>query len=92
MTLKIDRIFGKRRTRIRLSGELRCEDLDQVRAEIEEREAPVALDLKEVNLVDLKAIRFLNSCRTEGIPVLRCSPYIREWMLRERGPVGKRGE
>ncbi len=34
MTLKIERISGKR-TRIRLSGALRSEHLDQVKAEIE---------------------------------------------------------
>ena len=28
---------------------------------------------------------YLNACEAEGISVLRCSPYIREWMLRERG-------
>jgi hypothetical protein len=29
-------------------------------------------------------VHFLNACEAEGIPVLNCSPYIREWMLRER--------
>jgi hypothetical protein len=38
-----------------------------------------------VDLVDLKGIRFLNACRAEGISVLHCSPYIREWMFREQG-------
>jgi len=28
---------------------------------------------------------FLNDCESTGIPILRCSPYIREWMLREQG-------
>ena len=35
MTLKIDRISGKRRTLIRLSGALRSEHCDQVKAEIQ---------------------------------------------------------
>jgi hypothetical protein len=43
------------------------------------------LDLEEVDLVDVEGVRFLNACEAEGISVLRCSPYIREWMLRERG-------
>ena len=85
MTLKIERISGKRRTRIRLSGELRSEHLDQVKAEIERGGPRVALDLEEVDLVDVEGVRFLNACEAEGISVLRCSPYIREWMLRERG-------
>ena len=84
MTLKIERICGKRSTRIRLSGELRSEHLDQVKAEIERGGPRITLDLEEVDLVDVDAVRFLNACEAEGISVLRCSPYIREWMLRER--------
>ena len=83
MTLKIERISGKRRTRIRLSGQFRAERLDQVKAEIE-HEGPVSLDLEEVDLVDVEAVRFLNVCDAEGVSVLQCSPYIREWMMRER--------
>src|ERR1700727_2686977 len=85
MTLKIERICGKRRTRIRLSGELRSEHLDQVKAEVERGGPRITLDLEEVNLVDVDGVRFLNAREADGISVLRCSPYIREWMLRERG-------
>jgi hypothetical protein len=85
MTLKIVRISGKRRTEVRLSGALRSEHLDQVKAEIERAGPRIALDLEEVDLVDVEGVRFLNAREAEGIPVLRCSPYIREWMLRERG-------
>ena len=84
MTLKIERISGKGRTRIRLSGQFRAEHLDQVRTEIE-LGGPVALDLEEVELVDLEAVRFLNTCEAEGVSVLHSSPYIRKWILRERG-------
>jgi hypothetical protein len=87
MTLKIERICGKRRTRIRLSGELRSEHLDQVKAEIERGGPRITLDLEEVDLVDVESVRFLNACEAEGISVLRCSPYIKEWMLRERRSV-----
>ena len=85
MTLKIERMSDKRRTRIRLSGEFRSKHLDQVKAEIERNGPRVVLDLEEVDLVDVEGIRFLNACEAEGIPVLHCSPYIRKWMLRERG-------
>ena len=87
MTLRIERIPGKRRTRIRLSGAFRSEHIDQVKTEVECGGSQVALDLEEVDLVDVEGVRFLNACETEGILVLSCSPYIREWMLRERGPV-----
>jgi hypothetical protein len=84
MTLKIERISGKRRTRIRLSGQVRAEHLDQLKAEIEHAGPRVALDLEEVDLVDIEGVRFLNACIADGISVLDCSPYIREWMFRER--------
>jgi len=80
MTLKIERI----RSRIRLSGDFRSEQLDQVKAEIELCESQAVLDLEELNLVDVEAVRFLNACEAMGISVSHCLPYIREWMLRER--------
>jgi hypothetical protein len=83
MTLKIERISDQGRTRIRLSGQFRAEHLDQVKAEIE-LGGPVALDLEEVDLVDVEAVRFLNVCEARGVSVLHTSPYIREWILRER--------
>jgi hypothetical protein len=85
MTLKIDRIFGDGGTRILLSGQLRFDHLDQLKSEIERCNSPLALDLEEVDLVDVEAIRFLNECESAGIAIVRCSPYIKEWMLRERG-------
>ena len=53
-------------------------------SEVERAGQPVALDLEEVDLVDIDGVRFLNECEAAGIPVLQCSPYIREWMQRER--------
>jgi hypothetical protein len=85
MTLKIDRIPGRRRTRIRLSGGFRVEQIDQLKAEIESCDPRVVLDLEEVDLVDVEAVRFLNECQSKRIRMLNCSAYIREWMLRERG-------
>ena len=70
--------------RIRLSGQLRSENLSQVESEVERAGQPVALDLEEVDLVDIDGVRFLNECEAAGIPVLQCSPYVREWMQRER--------
>ncbi len=86
MTLRIERV----QVRIRLSGEFRSEQLDQVKAEIELCESPAVLDLEEVDLVDVECVRFLNACEAKGISVLHCSPYIREWMTRERSrPEGR---
>jgi hypothetical protein len=80
MTLRIERVKG----RIRLIGEFRVGDLDQVQTEIERCESPIILDLEELDLIDLEGVRFLNSCESAGVSILHCSAYIREWMLQER--------
>jgi len=87
MTLKIKkmkRIARKRETRICLSGQLRSEEVGQVKAEVGRAGARVALDLGEVDLVDIDAVRFLNVCESAGVSILHCSPYVTEWMLQER--------
>jgi hypothetical protein len=44
------------------------------------------LDLEQVTLVDVEAVRFLIACEERGIDLLHCPPYIRQWMSRERPP------
>ena len=80
MTLRIEWVDG----RMRLCGELRSEHLDQLKAEIERRGPTLVLDLEELDLVDVEAVRFLNTCEANGTSVSHCSPYIRAWMSRER--------
>jgi hypothetical protein len=92
LTLRIDRISGRRTTRIRVCGEFRVEHIDQVKAELSTSGTQVALDLDEVDLLDVECVRFLNKCQAEGISMLRCSPYIKEWMLRERKGNGGNDE
>ena len=85
MTLKIERISGKRRTRIRLSGELRSEHLDQLKAEIERGGPRVELDLQELDLVDVESVRFLNGARW------RVSPCFAARLISGNGCSGSEG-
>jgi hypothetical protein len=85
MTLKIRPVAGEREIRICLSGQLRSEHIDQLKSEVKHSGPSVTLDLEEVDLVDIEAVRFLNACESTGVSILHCSPYIREWMLQERG-------
>jgi hypothetical protein len=80
MTLKIERF----RARVRLSGELRADHLDQVKAEIDFCGMSPVLDIEEVELVDVESVRFLNACEANGVAVEHCPPYIKAWMFRER--------
>ena len=60
-----------------------------MRAEIERNGEPgVALDLDEVDLVDIEAVRFLVACEAQGVEVVNCAPYVREWMFQERARAG----
>ena len=70
--------------RVRLSGEFRSEHVDRVKAEIDQCGSRSGLDLEEVDLVDVEAIRFLNSCEARGVSVSNASAYIRAWMAQER--------
>jgi len=85
VTLRIERSLA----RVRLSGELRFEHLDQVNSELQKCGASAVLDLEEVNLADVEGVRFLNGCEAKGISVVHSSPYIRECMCRERSRVRK---
>ena len=80
MTLRIDRVERC----VRLSGNFRSEHVHQVKAELDRCQSPVALDLEEVGLADVEAVRFLNSCEAAGISVLGGPAYIRTWMSQER--------
>jgi hypothetical protein len=80
MTLRIDRV-GER---VRLSGEFRSEHVRQLKVEMDQCGSRIVLDLEEVDLVDVEAIRFLNSCEAQGVSVLSASAYIRAWMVHER--------
>ena len=44
----------------------------------------IVLDLKEVSLVDRDVMRFLARCEADGLTLENCTPYIREWMEREK--------
>ena len=44
----------------------------------------IVLDLKEVGVVDREVMRFFMSCEADGVKLDNCTPYIREWMEREK--------
>jgi hypothetical protein len=83
VTLKIEKTVDRRRTTVRLIGRVRAEDLLEVTRQLD-ASGPAVLQLDEVTLVDVDVVRFLNKCETEGVRLVNCSPYIREWMSKER--------
>ena len=84
MTLKIERYSDGAITTIRLIGRMRAEHLMELEKQITESESKIVLDLEELNLIDVESVRFLGSCEARGATLLNCSPYIRDWIGKER--------
>jgi hypothetical protein len=70
--------------RLRLIGRIESDLIASIRSAMSNGGAHKSLDLSEVTLVDLGVVRFLISCEDEGIELVQCPPYVREWILRER--------
>ena len=71
-------------SRLRLSGRIQSNRIACIRSAMNDGCARIILDLSEVTLVDIPVVRFLIRCEDEGIELVQCPPYVREWMLRER--------
>jgi len=84
VTFKIEKYRGGDSTTIRLIGRMRAEHLSELEKQIRESESKIMLDLEELNLVDVEAVRFLGMYETQGVTLLNCSPYIRDWIGKER--------
>jgi hypothetical protein len=85
--LRIERADQGPTPTIRLIGRIRSEHLEAVGAQLDAC-GRAAIDLAEVTMVDLEAVRFLSARECEGFELLNCAPFIREWIRRER----ERGE
>ena len=72
-------------TTLKVSGRIGVDDLTQLQ-EIVSREPDrgLALDLRELKLIDSYGVQFLIRCEARGIRVANCPPYIREWMSRQK--------
>jgi hypothetical protein len=82
--LRIDKDSDGCVTRLRPSGRIQSDCIAGIRAAMNEECIHKILDLTEVTLVDIAVVRFLMSCESEGVDLVQCPPYVREWMIRER--------
>jgi len=81
-----DRQGGLEGTRpaLRLSGRLRSERLEDLKRELADSGWTTALDLDEAILVNVEAVRLLESLDRRGIELRNCAPFMRAWIARER--------
>ena len=85
MSCRIDRgVGGDDFVVLCISGRITKQDVDTVRSVIDDEASAVAIDLKNVDLIDREAVKFLAQRELNGTLLRNCSPYIREWVTRER--------
>ena len=81
---KIEKLSEGTITVLRLVGRISTQHLDELRKLIADAEPRVKLDLSEVTLVDLDVVRFFGDQERQGVELVECSPYVREWIQREQ--------
>jgi hypothetical protein len=83
--LRIQRQSRGTSTNLKLSGRLQADGLSDLLSEIAKCEARPSLDLDEITLLDRESVQFLIRCESEGIQLVNCPLYVREWITREEG-------
>jgi hypothetical protein len=92
MSCRIDRrVIGEDLVVLCISGRITGRDVEMLRDVLEEEGDALAIDLKNVSLVDREAVKLLACCETDGIELRKCPLYIREWVTRERAEMKARG-
>jgi hypothetical protein len=69
-----------------LSGRIETQAIAELRRlfELQTDCRNIVLDLKDVSLIDREVMRFFVRCEADGVKLENCTPYIREWMEREK--------
>src|SRR5258708_4123967 len=70
----------------RISGRIKGVHVNMLHELIENEKRSnggLALDLAEITVVSLEAIRLLTVAEADGIELLNCPAYIREWISQE---------
>jgi hypothetical protein len=87
--LRIEKESDGHTTTLRLIGRIQSADIGSIRAQVDDDSVHVLFDLGEVTLVNVEVIRFLSDCEDEGVVLIHCPPYVREWILRERDEASR---
>jgi hypothetical protein len=84
MTLKIESAFDGKAVTVRLSGRIEEDHIAEIQAEIRRYHPRLAFDLGEATLVDREVVCFLAAQELDGVELIDCPRYIREWIAGER--------
>ena len=85
MSCRIDRVVrGEDLVVFQVSGRITKQELGMFQDLLLQESGAVAIDLKDVLLVDREAVKFLAFSEFNGLELRNCPAYIREWITRER--------
>ena len=86
MTFRIETAARGQVTVFSLCGRIEKQAIAELRRlfEFQTDYHDIVLDLKDVGVVDREVMRFFMSCEADGVKLENCTPYIREWMEREK--------
>ena len=84
--MRIDIASDGETATLRLSGHVDESHLGAIEAELRRFRPRLAFDLTEATLVDRAVVQFLAAREGEGVELLNCPRYIREWIIKERAP------
>jgi hypothetical protein len=85
MVFRVDRFVTEEGCSVlRLSGRIADEDVDVLRAALDQETGAVEIDLRDVSLIDRRAVKVLAFSEDNATVLKNCPAYIREWIDRER--------
>src|SRR5579863_8943433 len=85
MSCRIDRVVSAEGLVVLfLSGRITGEHVDMLRGVLGQESGAFAIDLRNVLLADREAVKLLALSEANGTELRNCSPYIREWVTRDR--------
>ena len=67
-----------------MSGRIIGEHVEMLQDVLEHESGGLAINLKNVSLVDREAVKLLAISEANGIELKDCPAYIREWITREK--------
>jgi len=72
---------------LHVSGKLTGEHVEILRNVLRQESGALAIDLKNVSIVDRDAVQLLALSEYNGTELRNCPKYVREWVTRERAEM-----
>jgi hypothetical protein len=83
--MKIEIVRDSDAATLRISGVIAEDQLAAILTEVRLHHPRLMFDLAEATLVGRAVVQYLAQREREGIELLNCPRYIREWIVRELG-------